>query len=66
MEIGTKYGCLEVINDDSEYIISINTKISDISDEKNIFIKLIEEGNLKRDDWYGWNGERSYYSCLHI
>ena len=39
MEIGTKYGCLEVINDDSEYIISINTKISDISDEKNIFIK---------------------------
>lgn len=66
MEIGTKYGCLEVINDDSEYIISINTKISDISDEKNIFIKLIEEGNLKRDDWYGWNGEREVITPAYI
>ena len=59
LSVGEKRGCLEIIDDGSEYQQLIDAKISCIEEEKTEFINAIEEGKLQHQDWYGWNGDKT-------
>ena len=55
--VGERYGCLDVLDDGSEYFQLIESQILEIKIEKKDFIKAARNGELKRDDWHGWNGK---------
>ena len=55
--VGERYGCLDVLDDGSDYFQLIESQILEIKIEKKDFIKAARNGELKRDDWHGWNGK---------
>ena len=59
LSVGEKSGCLEIIDDGSEYQQLINEKISCIEEEKTAFINAVQEDKLQHQDWLGWNGDKT-------
>lgn len=57
--VGAKCGCLEIIDDGSEYPQLIDAKIFCIEEEKTAFVNAIKEGTLKQQNWEGWNGSKT-------
>lgn len=54
--VGLKFGCLEILDDGSEYPIVINEKISCIRDEKVEFISALQVGKLEHQNAYCSDG----------
>lgn len=63
--IETQYGCLEVMDDGSEFLHLIESKISSINDEKSEFILAIQDNKLTHDDRY-WNYDGKVISPAYI
>lgn len=57
--VGVECGCLRVLDDGSEYLQVMDTRISDIKEEKEDFVKAVKEGRIARKDWHGWNGKET-------
>lgn len=55
--IGMKFGCLQVVDDGTEYLQVISARIASVEEEKLAFIAAVKEKRLVRKDRYGWNGE---------
>lgn len=57
VEVGTKYGCLEVVDDGTEFVGVIESKILDIETEKSDFMLMIEKNELVHGNRISWNGK---------
>lgn len=54
--VGMKCGCLQILDDGSEYLQVMETRISNIKEEKAGFLLAVEKGKYDRRDRHGWNG----------
>ena len=59
IHIGEKYGCLEILDEGTEFLDLIDAKIERINEEKTDFINAINNGEIEHDDWHGWNGKET-------
>lgn len=59
--VGVKCGCLEVLDDGAEYLQIIDTRITNIKEEKLEFLQAVEKGEYVRRDRYGSNGKKPAY-----
>ncbi len=66
IKIGSKFGCLEVIDDGSEYQSLIKRRIDDINEEKRKFVQMACDGVIKRHDREGWDGKKTIYTEAYI
>ncbi|RDU21914.1 hypothetical protein [Anaerosacchariphilus polymeriproducens] len=66
VEVGEKYGCLEVKDDGTEFVGLIESKILDIETEKSDFMLMVEKNKLTHDDWCGWNGEHEVITPAYV
>lgn len=59
IRIGEKYGCLEILDEGTDFLDLIDAKIERINKEKADFINAINNGEIEHDDWHGWNGKET-------
>lgn len=64
--VGMKCGCLQVLDDGSEYLQVMENRISNIKEEKAEFLQAVEKGKYDRRDWHGWNGGKTIITPAYI
>ena len=50
VKVGMKFGCLQILDDGTEYLQIKETCISDIKEEKMGFLQAVKEGKYVRRD----------------
>lgn len=63
---GMKFGCMQIMDDGTEYLHMIKERISDIEEEKTEFFHATEEGKYARSDWNGWGNGRTIVTPAYI
>ena len=46
VKVGLKFGCLQILDDGTEYLEMMGMRISDIKEEKMEFLQAVKEGNM--------------------
>jgi hypothetical protein len=64
--VGMKYGCLQVLDNGSEYSHSIDSKIFNVNEEKAEFIKAIKQNKLVQKDHMYWNGGQTIMTPAYV
>lgn len=64
--VGMKCGCLQVLDDGSEYLQVMETRISNIKEEKAGFLLAVEKGKYDRRDRHGWSGGKTIITPAYI
>lgn len=66
VKVGMKFGCLQILDDGTEYLQIKETCISDIKEEKMGFLQAVKEGKYVRRDWTGWDGGKTIVTPAYI
>ncbi len=66
LNIGDKYGCLEILDTGTYYQDMMDTQIACINQEKKEFLEMIENDTLKRKDWHGHKDGRDFFTPAYI
>ena len=66
VSVGMKFGCLQILDEGTEYLQVMDERISNIKEEKVEFVKSVEEGKYKRQDWYRENGSEKVITHAYI
>ena len=61
-----KCGCLQVLDDGNEYLQIIETRISNIKEEKKEFIKAVQEGRIAHKEWNNLNMIKTSATSVYI
>ena len=61
VKVGMKFGCLQILDDGTEYLQIKETCISDIKEEKMGFLQAVKEGKYVRRERYTGTCNRSFY-----
>ena len=61
-----KFGCLQILDDGTEYLEKMGMRISDIKEEKMEFLQAVKEGKYVRKDWTGWDGGKTIVTPAYI
>ena len=66
VKVGMKFGCLQILDDGTEYLEKMGMRISDIKEEKMEFLQAVKEGKYVRKDWTGWDGGKTIVTPAYI
>lgn len=66
VKVGLKFGCLQILDDGTEYLEMMKMRISDIKEEKMEFLQAVKEGKYVRRDWTGWDGGKTIVTPAYI
>lgn len=66
VKVGMKFGCLQILDDGTEYLQMKETCILDIKEEKMEFLQAVKEGKYVRRDWTGWDGGKTIVTPIYI
>ncbi len=66
LHVGEKHGCLEILDEGTDFIDLIDAKIERIIEEKEDFINAINNSELEHDDWHGWNGKETVITPAYV
>ena len=66
VKVGLKFGCLQILDDGTEYLEMMGMRISDIKEEKMEFLQAVKEGKYVRRDWTGWDGGKTIVTPAYI
>lgn len=64
--VGVKCGCLQVLDDGDEYLQIMDMRITNVKEEKEEFVKAVEEGRLDHRDWHGQNGGKAIVTPAYV
>lgn len=64
--VGVKCGCMQVLDDGAEYLQAMDTRITNIKEEKTEFVKAVEEDRIAHEDWHGWDGKKTIVTPAYV